>query len=65
MAENMPDEFTPEEKKHLAESPADSATLIGDDTTDDTGAADDATQASGTRPPDRTADEEPPAGAQA
>ncbi len=27
----MPDEFTPEEKKMLADSPADSATFIGDD----------------------------------
>ena len=26
----MPDDFTPEEKKMLAESPADSATFIGD-----------------------------------
>lgn len=26
----MPDEFTPEEKKMLAESPADSATFVGD-----------------------------------
>jgi hypothetical protein len=49
----MPEEFTPEEKKHLAESPADSATLIGDDTTD---------EQDGDMP---TADEEPPAGAQA
>ena len=27
----MPDDFTPEEKKMLEESPADSATFIGDD----------------------------------
>ena len=46
----MPDEFTPEEKKLLAESPADSATLIGDE-------ADSADTP--------TADEEPPAGSHA
>lgn len=49
----MPEEFTPEEKQFLAESPADSATLIGDDESEDSEQQ---------RPP---AEEEPPAGAQA